>query len=222
MIIEPILGEGGIIVPPRNYFSEIKAILDEHKILLIVDEVQSGFARSGKMFAIEYFGVEPDILVTAKGIAAGFPLGAFTARDEIADAFRPGDHLSTFGGNPVCCAAALASIDFIERTNLCVQVQEKEKYLLTKLKDLQQRFPLIGDVRGLGLMIGIELVKDAELTPAVAEAERIRESCLKQGVLVGVGGAFGNVVRIQPPLVITTEQLDSAVRALEKAFAELN
>jgi 4-aminobutyrate aminotransferase / (S)-3-amino-2-methylpropionate transaminase / 5-aminovalerate transaminase len=221
MIVEPILGEGGIIVPPLNYFSEIKTVLDENNILLIVDEVQSGFARSGKMFAIEYFGVEPDILVMAKGIAAGFPLGAITTRDEIAAAFRPGDHLSTFGGNPVCCAAALANINFIERTKLCAQVQEKEKYLRGRLKALQQRFPLIGDVRGLGLMMGLELVKDADLTPAVAEAERVRELCLSQGVLIGVGGALGNVVRIQPPLVITSEQLQSVVNALESAFAKL-
>lgn len=221
MIVEPVLGEGGIIVPPLNYFTAIKEVLDEHNILLIVDEVQSGFGRTGKMFAIEHYGVEPDMLVTAKGIAAGFPLGAFTTRDEIAEAFRPGDHLSTFGGNPVSCAAALASIEFIEETNLCEQVREKEKYLLAKLRDLQQRFPLIGEVRGMGLMIGLELIKDAELTPAAAEAERIRESCLKKGVLIGVGGAFGNVVRIQPPLVITTEQLDTVVSVLEESFTEL-
>lgn len=221
MVVEPVLGEGGIIVPPLNYFKAIKEVLDEHNILLIVDEVQSGFGRTGKMFAIEHYGVEPDMLVTAKGIAAGFPLGAFTTRDEIAEAFRPGDHLSTFGGNPVSCAAALANIEFIEQTNLCEQVCEKEKYVLAKLRDLQTRFPLIGEVRGKGLMIGLELVKDAALTPAAAEAERIRESCLKKGVLVGVGGAFGNVLRLQPPLVISHEQLDMAISALEESFTEL-
>ncbi|MBI3650739.1 MAG: aspartate aminotransferase family protein [Acidobacteria bacterium] len=221
MVVEPVLGEGGIIVPPLNYFKAIKEVLDEHNILLIVDEVQSGFGRTGKMFAIEHYGVEPDMLVTAKGIAAGFPLGAFTTRDEIAEVFRPGDHLSTFGGNPVACAAALANIEFIEQTNLCEQVGEKENYVLAKLRDLQTRFPLIGEVRGKGLMIGLELVKDAALTPAAAEAERLRESCLKKGVLVGVGGAFGNVLRLQPPLVISHEQLDRAVNALEESFIEL-
>src|SRR5206468_8673684 len=117
-IAEPVMVEGGIIVPPRKYFKEVKKILDHHGILFIADEVQSGFARTGKMFAIEHYGVEPDILVTAKGIADGFPLSAFTTRTEIAAAFKPGDHLSTFGGNPVSCAAALANIEFLEKENL--------------------------------------------------------------------------------------------------------
>src|SRR5205823_3444080 len=116
-IAEPVLGEGGIIVPPPNYFREVKKVLDKYGILFIADEVQSGFARTGKMFAIEHYGVDPDILVTAKGIADGFPLSAFTTRPEIADAFKPGDHLSTFGGNPVSCAASLANIEYIEREN---------------------------------------------------------------------------------------------------------
>ena len=117
-IAEPVMGEGGIVVPPPNYFKEVKKVLDQHNILFIADEVQSGFARTGKMFAIEHYGVVPDILVTAKGIADGFPLSAFTTRPEIAAAFKPGDHLSTFGGNPISCAAALANIDFMEKENL--------------------------------------------------------------------------------------------------------
>ena len=220
-IAEPVLGEGGIIVPPRNYFREVKKILDAHGILFIADEVQSGFGRTGAMFAIEHYSVEPDIMVTAKGIADGFPLGAFTTSDEIAAAFRPGDHLSTFGGNPVCCAAALANIEFMQREDLPGKAREQGEYVLSRLESLKERFSVIGDVRGMGLMIGIELITDDRLTPATAEAEAVRDHCLKEGVLIGVGGVYGNVVRIQPPLVITREQLDAALDTLELAFAEV-
>ncbi|MGH9941206.1 MAG: aspartate aminotransferase family protein [Pyrinomonadaceae bacterium] len=220
-IAEPVLGEGGIIVPPRNYFREVKKILDDHGILFIADEVQTGFGRTGAMFAIEHYGVEPDILITAKGIADGFPLGAFTTRDEIGAAFQPGDHLSTFGGNPVCCAAALANIEFMQREDLPGKAREHGEYVLSRLESLKERFPVIGEVRGLGLMIGIELVTDDRLTPATAEAEAIKDACRKKGVLIGVGGVYGNVLRIQPPLVITREQLDSALESLEEALSEV-
>jgi len=220
-IAEPVWGEGGILVPPPNYFQEVKKVLDKHGILFIADEVQSGFARTGKMFAIEHFGVTPDILVTAKGIADGFPLSGFTTRPEIADAYKPGDHLSTFGGNPVACAAALANIQFLEREKLAERTLETGKYVMSKLRDLQGDSPLIGEVRGLGLMIGIELVKDAALTPATAEAEAIREVCRENGLLVGVGGVYGNVVRFQPPLVITKQQLDKAVDVFAGALKKV-
>src|ERR1700720_752636 len=151
-IAEPVMGEGGIVVPPRHYFKEVKKVLDHHGILFIADEVQSGFARTGKMFAIEHYGVEPDILVTAKGIADGFPLSAFTTRSEIADAFKPGDHLSTFGGNPISCAAALANIEVLEKEKLSERSTETGNYALTKLRALQKHHPIIGEVRGLGLM----------------------------------------------------------------------
>jgi len=219
-IAEPVLGEGGIIVPPLNYFKEVKRILDRHDILFIADEVQTGFGRTGAMFAVEHYGIEPDILVTAKGIANGFPLGAFTTRDEIAAAFRPGDHLSTFGGNPVSCAAALANIDFIEREHLSAKAWDDGQYILSKLRALQAQFPIIGEVRGIGLMIGMELVT-GDMTPAAPQAEAIRASCLEKGVLVGVGGVYGNVVRVQPPLVITRDQIDYALEALERSLMEI-
>src|SRR5438270_2499934 len=219
-IAEPVLGEGGIVVPPKNYFREIKKVLDQHGILLIADEVQSGFGRTGKMFAIEHYGVDPDILVTAKGIADGFPLSAFTTRPEIAAAYKPGDHLSTFGGNPISCAAALANIEFMEKEDLCTKSREQGAYALQRLR-LQKRMPIIGEVRGLGLMIGVELVKDAALTPAAAEAEAVRDACLNNRVLIGVGGVYGNVIRIQPPLVISRKQLDNALDVVEKGLAEV-
>jgi len=183
--------------------------------------VQSGFGRTGKMFAIEHYGVEPDVLVTAKGIADGFPLAAFTTRDEIAASFKPGDHLSTFGGNPVSCAASLANIEYMLEERLCEQSLEKGAYLMDRLNQLKREQPMIGEVRGLGLMVGIELVTDEKRTPATAEAEAVRDHCLAAGVLVGVGGVYGNVVRVQPPLVISRAQLDQAVDAITHAVEQV-
>jgi 4-aminobutyrate aminotransferase-like enzyme len=220
-IAEPVMGEGGIIVPPRNYFQEIKKVLDQHGILFIADEVQSGFGRAGKMFAIEHYGVVPDIMVTAKGIADGFPLSAYTTRPEIAAAYKPGDHLSTFGGNPVSCAAALANIQVMENENLPVRAAEIGSYAIKKLRELGKENPVIGEVRGAGLMIGVELVRDEKLTPANTEAEAVRDSLLKQGVLVGVGGVYGNVVRFQPPLIISKEQIDRALTAFATALNQV-
>jgi 4-aminobutyrate aminotransferase len=219
MIAEPVLGEGGILVPPPHYFRELKKVLDAHGILLVVDEVQSGFGRTGRLFGIEHYGVEPDILVMAKGIADGFPLGAFTTRDEIAAAFQPGDHLSTFGGNPVCCAAGLASLRYMLRENLPEQARQKGEYAMGRLREA--RLPLAGDVRGLGLMIGVELVKDASKTPAAAEANAVRELCRERGVLIGVGGAYGNLLRLQPPLVITKDELDLALGVVSQSLVEV-
>lgn len=220
-IAEPVMGEGGIIVPPKNYFKEVKKVLDQYGILFIADEVQSGFGRTGKMFAIDYYGVEPDILITAKGIADGFPLSAYTVRSEIADAYKPGDHLSTFGGNPVSCAAALANIAYMEREKLPERTAEMGEYAMGKLKEMQKSNPLIGDVRGLGLMIGVELIKDAEKTPGTAEAEAIRDKCLQDGLIVGVGGIHGNVIRFQPPLVISKQQIDQALDIFKGALTSV-
>jgi 4-aminobutyrate aminotransferase/(S)-3-amino-2-methylpropionate transaminase len=219
-IAEPLMGEGGIIVPPFNYFREVKKVLDRHGILFIADEVQCGFARTGKMFASEYYGVVPDILVTAKGIADGFPLSAFTTRSDIAAAFKPGDHLSTFGGNPVSCAAALANIEFLESENLCSRALEMGEYAKSRLLALKQQNSLVGDVRGLGLMIGIELVKNDRLEPASAEGEAIRDACLGSGLLIGLGGVYGNVLRFQPPLVISKPQIDRAMEILSEALGK--
>jgi 4-aminobutyrate aminotransferase / (S)-3-amino-2-methylpropionate transaminase / 5-aminovalerate transaminase len=221
-IAEPVMGEGGILVPPKNYFREVKKVLDQHGILFIADEVQSGFGRTGKMFAIEHYSVTPDILVTAKGIADGFPLSAYTTRPEIAAAYKPGDHLSTFGGNPVACAASLANIRVMEEENLPTRAAETGEYAMKKLRNLQKQNALIGEVRGLGLMIGVELVRDDKLTPANSEAEGIRDALLRQGVLVGVGGVYGNVVRFQPPLIISKEEIDHALNAFAAALTEVS
>lgn len=218
-IAESVLGEGGIIVPPDNYFKYAKAVCDKHGILFICDEVQSGFGRCGKMFAIEHYGVEPDIMCTAKGIADGFPLGAFTARADVGGAFKPGDHLSTFGGNPVSCAAALANIEVLLEEKLCDNAAARGAQIMKRLQAMKS--PLIGEVRGKGLMIGVELVKDKQKTPAVAETKEVRRLCREAGVLVGAGGTFANVIRIQPPLVLTAAEADRICDVVGDAVAKV-
>ncbi|HET9017884.1 MAG TPA: aspartate aminotransferase family protein [Thermomicrobiaceae bacterium] len=214
-IAEPVMGEGGIIVPPASYFRRVKEVLDRYGILFIADEVQSGFGRTGKLFAVEHFGVEPDILVMAKGIADGFPLSATIARAEIADSFQPGEHLSTFGGNPVSCAAALANIDVMLDEDLPGQAAAKGVQVLAQLREMASDHALIGEVRGLGLMIGAELVTDRQTRePAPAQAAAVRAYCREQGVLIGVGGQAGNVLRIQPPLTISEGELERALDAI--------
>ncbi len=220
-IAEPLLGEGGIITPPDDYFKEIEKILKKHEILFLVDEVQTGFCRTGRMFAIEHYGVEPDILAMAKGIADGFPLSAFIAREEVADSFKPGDHLSTFGGNPVSCAAALANIEYLEKQKLAREAVKKGEIVKAQLEHLRAKHKLIGEIRGKGLMLGIELVRDGRKTPANLEGDKIRDFCCEMGLLIGLGGVYGNVLRIQPPLVISNDQVKEAVKIISLAFKKI-
>ncbi|MCW8130603.1 MAG: aspartate aminotransferase family protein [Planctomycetota bacterium] len=221
-LAEPVLGEGGILVPPGDYFRIATSIFHEHGALFIADEVQSGFGRTGKLFAIEHYGVEPDILAMAKGIANGFPLGAFIAREPVSEAMQPGDHLSTFGGNPISCAAAVANIEVLKEERLSENAAARGDELLARLRAFQEKSPKVGDVRGKGLMIGIELVRDRKTKePADKEAKEIRVRLREAGVLVGVGGVFGNVVRLQPPLSITAAECDRAATELERAIEAL-
>ena len=220
-IAEPVMGEGGILVPPEGFFKVIKEILDKEGILFMADEVQSGFCRTGKMFAIEHYGIEPDIMTMAKGIANGFPLSCFIARDEVANAFKVGDHLSTFGGNPVSCAAALANIEFMEENNLAGSAARKGALLMEALGAIRPSRAVVGEIRGQGLMVGLELVTDRESKePAAAEAGAIRAACREKGVLIGVGGGFGNVLRIQPPLTISDDELSKVVDILKSVMEE--
>ncbi len=205
-ISEPVMGEGGILAPPPEYLKIATDIVRRDGGLYIADEVQCGYGRTGKMFAVEHYGVEPDILCAAKGIADGFPLSAFIARPEVAGAFTPGDHLSTFGGNPVSCAAAIANLDVMRDEDLPGNATRRGDQIMARLREFQQKCRLVGDVRGKGLMIGVELVTDAARTAAPAEAKQIRELCRENGVLVGLGGVMANVIRIQPPLTITEAQ----------------
>ena len=214
-IVEPVMGEGGIIVPPVSYLRRVKAILDRYGILLIADEVQSGFGRTGKLFAVEHSGVAPDILVASKGIADGFPLSATMARPEVADALKPGEHLSTFGGNPVMCAAALANLQVMQEENLPGRAARLGQAALDALRQGTQALPHVGEVRGLGLMIGVELVVARDTKePAPRLAQAARAALRERGILIGVGGPDANVLRIQPPLVIGEEVLASALQTV--------
>jgi 4-aminobutyrate aminotransferase-like enzyme len=219
-VVEPVLGEGGIITPPAEYLTVAARIMHEQGALLIIDEVQTGFGRTGKMFGVEHsLDVSVDIMAMAKGIAAGFPLGAFTASPKSGDAMKPGDHLSTFGGNPIACAAALANIAVLQEERLIENAAARGVELLTRCRALQEKCKLIGDVRGRGLMIGLELVRDLKTKePAPAEAKAVRARMRERGILVGIGGIFGNVVRLQPPLSITADECDRAARELEAAL----
>ncbi|HUU29162.1 MAG TPA: aspartate aminotransferase family protein [archaeon] len=221
-VVEPVLGEGGIIVPPKEYFETLVPILKKHGILLLVDEVQSGFCRTGRMFASEHYGLEPEIMAVAKGIANGFPLSGFIAVEDVADSFSPGDHLTTFGGSPVSCAAALANIAFLEREKIAQAAAAKGERVMEKLRGLTSSKVEIGEVRGLGLMIGVELVRNRHSKePAAEAAAAVRSLARERKVLIGVGGSLGNVLRIQPPLVISDDQLDRVVEVLQESLNAL-
>ena len=224
VVVEPVMGEGGIIVPPAGWLERVREIAHEHGGLLVVDEVQTGYGRTGAMFASEHFDVVPDIMPQAKGIANGLPLGAFTARDEIADSFESGDHLSTFGGNPVSCAAALATIDVL-RDGVVQNAAEQGAWLSDRLASLEATFDVVGDTRGLGLMQGIELVDPSQDGPrGVASkpdaklAKRVSKRLREDGIVIGVGGYYGNVLRYQPPLTIGRDQLERSIDALHVAI----
>jgi 4-aminobutyrate aminotransferase-like enzyme len=215
-IAEPIIGAGGFIVPPKEYFKEAVAIVRHYGGVFIADEVQTGWGRTGdKWFGIEHWDVEPDIMTCAKGMANGSPIGATIARQEIADAY-PSLSFSTFGGNPVTMRAALATIEVIERENLAHNAKVTGDYLHEKLMGLQERYDAIGDVRGLGLMQGIEFIKDRKTKePDAQTVGRVFDETKKRGVLLGKGGLYGNVIRIGPPLIATKDHVDELVTALE-------
>ncbi len=218
IIVEPIQGEGGYIVPPPEFHRELKKLAEKHGILYVVDEVQTGMGRTGKMFAIEHWGVEPDIVCLAKGIASGMPLGAMIARTDVMD-WGPGSHASTFGGNPVSCVAALETIKLLKE-GLMQNAAEVGAHLKSRLVELASKHTIIGDVRGLGLMIGAELVKDrATKEPASAEKERVIQACFQRGLLLL--GCGQSTVRFCPPLVITKEQADTAVAILDEVLAAI-
>jgi len=208
IIVEPVQGEGGYVVPPPDWLPALRALCDRYSILLIADEIQSGMARTGKMFAVEHFGVVPDIITVAKGIASGMPLGAFIARAELMT-WAKGAHGSTFGGNPVACAAALETIALLEE-GLMDNAVKIGDYLLERLAALQAEHPIVADVRGLGLMIGIEF-QTGQQAAAVAEA------CFRRGLIVLVCG--DKAIRLSPPLVVTREEVDVALQVFEAAIA---
>lgn len=215
IVVEAFQGEGGYLPAPPEFMQELRAICDRHGIMLICDEVQAGMGRTGKWWAVEHTGAEPDMITIAKGIASGMPLSVLMTKAEIMD-WVPGSHASTFGGNPVCIAAALATMDVLEREGI-KNSEKVGRHMLDRLKTWPDKLPLVGDVRGRGLMIGVEIVTDkTKKTPAGAERDRIVELAFERGILFL--GAGPNTVRLSPPLVVTEEQADIALDVLEECI----
>jgi 4-aminobutyrate aminotransferase len=215
IVVECVQGEGGYVPARREFLHGLRRICDEHGILLVVDEVQSGMGRTGKMFACEHYDLKPDVVCIAKGIASGLPLGACVARADLMD-WKPGAHASTFGGNPVCIAAALKTIELLER-ELVANSAEVGAYLQEGLRQLMLKHDCIGDVRGLGLMIGVEFVEDrASMKPAPALRDRVEDESFNRGLIIL--GAGSNTIRWSPPLILTRENVDVALEIFDEAI----
>jgi len=221
VIIEPIQGEGGFIVPPDGFLPGLAEFCAEHGIIFIADEIQSGFCRTGDWFACDHEGVVPDMVTTAKGIAGGLPLAGVTGRAEIMDAVHPGGLGGTYGGNPVACAAALGAIETMEADDLPARARRIGEIMLPRLRELASSYPVIADVRGRGAMIAIELTKPGTLEPEVAAVAAVTRYCHSHGLVVLTCGTFGNVLRFLPPLVIGEALLEEGLDILADAFAAL-
>jgi len=221
ILIEPIQGEGGFIVPPKGFLPALAKYSKDNGIIFIADEVQTGFARTGHMFAVEEEGVVPDMVVTAKGIAGGLPLAAVTGRADVMDSVHASGLGGTYGGNPIACAAALGAMETMEEENLVARARHIGEILGSSLRDLAKKYPVIGEVRGRGAMQAIELVEPGTKNPNTAAMNAVVKYCQSQGVLVLTAGTYSNVVRFLPPLVITDELLKDALSVLDDAFASL-
>lgn len=218
IFFEPIQGEGGYIVPPEGYFGRLKELADKYDILLVDDEIQAGMGRTGKFFAIEHWGIIPDVVTVAKGIASGFPLGACIAKSGIMD-WKPGSHASTFGGNPVACVSALKTIELLEN-GLMENAREMGDYLFNLLNQLKEKYEIIGDVRGKGLMIGVEIVRDKRKKEKFREKrDEIVYKCFENGLLLL--GAGENVIRFCPPLIISKEEIETGIQIFEEVLKDL-
>lgn len=219
IVMEPILGHGGWIVPPDEFLPGVRKICDENNILLVLDEIITSFGRTGKMFCFEHYGIVPDILVCAKGIASGFPISATVASEEIMNSWEPFKHTSTFAANPIGCAAALASIDYIIENKLPERSARIGQKLKKRFDEMKDKYEIVGDARGKGSMVGMEIVKDKKSKkPAYEETKAIVNRALERGIIMQPpGGAYKNVLKISPPLVITDEQLDYAADVIEES-----
>jgi 4-aminobutyrate aminotransferase/(S)-3-amino-2-methylpropionate transaminase len=220
MVVEPVQGEGGFVVPAPEFLPALAKFCQANGILFVSDEVQTGFGRTGRWFASEHFDVVPDIVTTAKSLGGGLPIGGITGRAEVMDAIHVGGLGGTFGGNPLACAAALEVIDQIERDELLVRAEQVGNALMAGLKEFQERFDVIGDVRGLGAMVAMELVEDrATKTPAKEAAAAVIEECYRQGLIVLKAGTYDNVVRLLPPLTINDGLVKEGLSLIEKALS---
>jgi 4-aminobutyrate aminotransferase/(S)-3-amino-2-methylpropionate transaminase len=221
ILIEPIQGEGGFVVPPKGFLPALSKYSTDNGIIFIADEVQTGFARTGNLFAVEHENVVPDMIVTAKGIAGGLPLAGVTARAEIMDSVHVSGLGGTYGGNPIACAAALGAMETIEEENLVARANHVGQILGDALRAMQAKYPVIGEVRGRGAMQAIELVEPGTKTPNTAAMNAIVKYCQSKGVLILTAGTYSNVVRFLPPIVITDELLKDALSVLDEALASL-
>jgi len=219
VIVEPVLGEGGFITPPREFLSIVQEICRRHGIVFVADEVQTGFGRTGKLFACEHYGIAPDLLVTAKSLGGGLPLAAVTGRAEIMDHTGPGSLGGTFGGNPLACEAALAVLEAMDHENLPDRAARLGERFVTRARDWQKRWPIVGEVRGLGAMQAIELVRSKQTRePAADETKQIARYCYEHGLIVLSTGSYSNVIRLLMPLLITDDQFEEGLGVLESAF----
>jgi 4-aminobutyrate aminotransferase/(S)-3-amino-2-methylpropionate transaminase len=223
IIVEPVLGEGGFVTPPLEWLGAVQEICRKHGILLIADEIQTGFGRTGKIFACEHFGVEPDLILTAKSLGGGLPLAGVTGKAEIMDHVGPGSLGGTFGGTPLACEAALAVLDALEKDKLCERAMHLGELFRKRALSWKQRFPVVGDVRGLGAMQAMELVSAADGNSPNADATKaLTQYCLERGVILVTAGSYSNVIRILMPLVITDEQMNEALDVMEAGLAALS
>jgi 4-aminobutyrate aminotransferase/(S)-3-amino-2-methylpropionate transaminase len=222
VVAEPVQGEGGFIAPPPGYFQELVKICRDNGILFIADEIQSGMGRTGKMFAIEHWDVDPDLITVAKSLAAGMPLAAVVGRQEIMDAVHPWGLGGTYGGNPVACAAALAVLEVFEEENMLAQSAALGEKLKSRFDSWQKKFDLVASVRGMGAMLGLELTKGPGGEPAADEAKQLTAACLEKGLVLLSCGTFGNIIRVLAPFVITDEQLERGLSILEQELAKLS
>lgn len=219
VIAEPVLGEGGFVAPPLDYFKTLIDLCHKHGVLFIADEVQSGFGRTGALFASERYGIEPDLIVTAKSMGGGLPLAAVTGRAEIMDAPGPGGLGGTFAGNPLSCAAGLAVLDVFEKEDLSARANELGERFQKRARDWQKKWPMIGDIRGLGAMQALELVQSLDKRePAAEETKQVTQYCYEHGLITISAGSYGNVIRLLMPLVITDDQMDEGLHVLEGAL----
>lgn len=222
VIAEPVQGEGGFIVPPKEFIPEIKKTCEKYGIVFIADEIQTGFGRTGKLFAMEHYGVAPDLMTMSKSIAAGVPLSAVTGKAEIMDAPGPGEIGGTFAGSPLGCVASLKVLEIIQRDNLAERASVIGEKMLNRFRAMQEKYSIIGDIRGIGAMVSMELVKDRKTKePAKDETGRIVSLSWKKGAISLSAGIYGNVIRLLPPLVMTDDQLEQGLDILEECFAEV-
>jgi len=218
ILVEPVIGEGGYIVPPQRFIQGLRQLCDDNNLLLIVDEIQSGMGRTGRFFAFEHFDIVPDILIISKALASGMPLSCVITRRELMDRTKSGSHGGTFGGNAVACTAAIATLQVLQEEGLVENAARLGQTLLSKLKVIQERHPKIGDIRGLGLMVGVEFVIPDSRTPDTDKAKMVQKACLEEGLVLLTCGTYDNIIRWIPPLIINEKELDEALNIFENAM----